>query len=124
MTETAWKSGIRRGRPGWPIRISVWTEPGRCTTRIRRLVVAAAVDDLAAARRPNRRSVHVAEQLAGHRDDVLAAEVAADHERRPGRVHRALVGAPQRVGIEPLDGLARAARRPVVRAIPARRSCR
>ena len=36
MTETAWKSSIRRGRPRWPMRISVWTEPGRWMTRMTR----------------------------------------------------------------------------------------
>ena len=28
ITATAWKSGCRRGSPRWPMRISLWTEPG------------------------------------------------------------------------------------------------
>ena len=40
MTDTAWKSGTFRGSPTWPMRISLWTEPGRWTRRMTRLLSA------------------------------------------------------------------------------------
>ena len=66
ITETAWKSGIRRGRPRWPIRISDWTAPGRWmirTSRSFRAGVSAMAPRSATAgdavQAPNRRSTVV-----------------------------------------------------------------
>ena len=113
MTDTAWKSGIRRGRPAV-------TDPDL------RLDRARPVDDPdEAARRRGR--IHdrgprldagsrhpAAEQALGDGRDVLARQVPADDERRLGRIEPAQPGTPQRLGVEALDGVAGPARRPVV----------
>ena len=119
MTDTAWKSGTRRGRPGM-------ADPDLGLHRARPMDDAdpplgrrGAVDDLAGRRRPTPGADHAPKQVARHRDDVLAAEVAADDERRPRRVDGPGVGAPEHVGVEALDGLAGAARRSVVRRVGA-----
>ena len=113
MTETAWKSETRRGRPRCPIRISVWTEPGRWMTRTRRPDVDA-VSTIGPGRSPsgpdtqlpNRRSA-----ISGH---VLAGQIPADDEGRPGRVESAQPRSAQRLGIEAFHGVARAAGRAVI----------
>ena len=51
---------------------------------------------------------------AARASDVLADQVAGHDERGPGRILGPLVGAPDRVAVEALDGLAGAGRRPVI----------
>ena len=55
VTESAGKSSIRRGTPTWPIRTSVWTEPGRWTSRTQRSPTAERCHDRRTApeRRPD-----------------------------------------------------------------------
>ena len=113
MTDTAWKSGTRRGRPGWPIRISVWTLPGRWTTRTIR-PDAAVVVSMGSAGVPAVGADQLPKQLGGHRRHVLAAEVAGHDERRASRIEDPLVGPPQRGRIESLHGLAGTGGRSVV----------
>src|SRR5947207_924457 len=95
MTDTAWKSGTLRGSPGWPIRISVWTAPGRWITRTSRASRAAAPLDLDLGERgPSRHLRHELEcGLEARRGDVDA---------RGGRVPAGL--GVQR-GAQPLGGL-------------------
>ena len=105
---------MRRGSPRWPMRISVWTEPGRWTTRTIRPADEARVVDRA-RRRGGARRPAVAEQARRDGRDVETGQVAADDERGASRVEAARPGRAEDLRREPLDGLLRAARRPVVR---------
>ena len=67
-----------------------------------------------AARSPVRGRAPRTEEALGQRHDVLSAEVATDHQRRPARVERPAVDAPELGAVEALDRLARPAGRPVV----------
>ena len=113
MTETAWKSETRRGRPRCPIRISVWTEPGRWMTRTRRPDVDARVHDRTRAFAVGTRHP-AAEQALGDLRHVLAGQVPADDEGRPGRVESARPRSAQRLGIQAFHGVARAAGRAMI----------
>ena len=90
ITETAWKSGIRRGRPRWPTRISVWTEPGRWITRTSRPtdvpVSSIAPPSFDALPAPD--PTHDPKRRSAIAVDVEPGEVAADHERRALRPER------------------------------------
>ena len=74
--------------------------------------------------RVRRRASTIRSRRSASADHVLAAEVAADDERRPARVERPAVDRAELGAAESLDRLARPAGRPVVGRLPARRSCR
>ena len=57
---------------------------------------------------------HEPKRRSAKRHDVLTAEVATDHQRRPARVERPAVDAPELGAVEALDRLARPAGRPVI----------
>ena len=94
--------GLDRARP-----VDDADDADRRSTPVSTIAAARRATAGARATTPNRRSAIA--------DDILAAEVATDDERRPRRVERPLVDARgASAGVEPLDGLARPARRPVV----------
>ena len=88
MTESAWKSGCRRGSPTWPIRISVWTAPGRWTTQTRRVrdaarsSIVAAVDRSSPAQSPNSRST-IASTSSGSRSPATTIAPTRPGIERP-----------------------------------------
>ena len=116
MTDSAWKSGIRRGTPTWPIRISVWTEPGRWRTRTNRSRTA-----LSATIEPRRRRPRTRRPSQPSSRSAIAADVdPARGRRRRSSVARAgsrprWYAARRRPASRPLDRLLRPAGRPAVR---------
>ena len=125
MTDTAWKSGIRRGSPRWPIRISVWTEPGRWTTWTSRPVDGGRCRRRAGRRRRRRRTrVHAAEQPLGERRPRPGRRGRRRRRASPGAGSSvARVGAAQVLAASGRSTVSRVpAGRSVVRRRPARRS--
>ncbi len=117
MTETAWKSGD-------PPRQAAVADPDLGLDRAR------AMDRPGRLGRPSRpvstdrrrgspsapSPVHDPKSRSAAADDVEAAEVAADDERRRGPAGGSARRSSRRsVAVRPLDGLARATRRPAVR---------
>src|SRR4029450_10941709 len=104
ITDSAWKSSIRRETPTWPMRISVWTAPGRWTTWTNRsrTAPASAIPPLVAApdaatppppspgpadpapRGPPARRPPAAEQPLDDRPQVDPLQVATDDDGRSG----------------------------------------
>ena len=116
MTETAWKSGIRRGSPRWPTRISVWTEPGRWIDPDD--ATARRSPSIDRRRRPRAPAAPRAEQPLGERRRRPDRRGRRRRRASPGRVERrARRCRADRRRVEALDRLARPAGRPVVRRL-------
>ena len=114
MTESAWKSSIRRGTPTWPIRISVWTAPGRWTTRTNRSWTAPAstIRPLVAA--PTAGAPAAEQPLDDRRGRrSRARSPPTRNAARAGSTPRSYA-ARRRAGVELRDRLLRPAGRPAV----------
>ena len=91
ITETAWKSGIRRGRPGWPDadlrldRARPMDDPDEALAD----ALVGAIDAASAAAEPPPTTPN---SRSDDRRHVDPAEIAAHDRAWPGRVEAALVG--------------------------------
>jgi len=114
ISETAWKSAIRRGEPAMADanlrldRTRSVDDPNDAAHR------AGGVHDRRLGRCIRSRAGPRPEEPIGEGDDVLAAKIAADDEGRPIWRDRPFVDTPEIARAEGLDGFADPARRSVV----------